>query len=264
MLAGDEPKQIGLVSLKQISDVLLVHDSRALLRPAEIRTVGLGYVKLVGTIVKTAEGKVIGKVMPLSSIRSYEMQPQARNCYIRAAPAMSSILFNCSARNLVRCHYPNNPPFVQDFKLALQSFEQSCTSVVQVRDFLFSPDDGRISQLIIDALGIPALPERLLGCLGVRIQLVNSISFNCISLQPGAEVYVNKISPGAFDGAVELLKVRHTSQHSSHSAACSAVIETCLLFSRWALHSKHPDALKSLSISCLLHMSSQCLTIGHY
>lgn len=82
---------------------------------------------------------------------------------------------------------------------------------MQVRDFLFSPDDGRIAQLIVDALGIPALPERLLGCLGVRIQLVNSISFNCISLRPGAEVYVDKISPGAFDGAVELLKVRHTS-----------------------------------------------------
>lgn len=87
--------------------------------------------------------------------------------------------------------------------------DQCCTSAAQVRDFLFSPDDGRISQLIIDALGIPALPERLLGCLGVRIQLVNSISFNCVSLRPGAEVYIDKISPGAFDGAVDLLKVRH-------------------------------------------------------
>lgn len=63
MLAGDEPKQIGLMSLKQISDVLLVHDSRALLKPAEIRTLGLGYVRLVGTAVKTAEGKVVGKVL---------------------------------------------------------------------------------------------------------------------------------------------------------------------------------------------------------
>ena len=70
MLAGDEPKQIGLVSLKQISDVLLVHDRRALLRPAEICTIGLGYVKLIGTVVKTAEGKVIGKVMPLSSMKA--------------------------------------------------------------------------------------------------------------------------------------------------------------------------------------------------
>ena len=63
LLAGDVPRQIGLMSLKQISDVLLVHDSRALLNPAEVRTVGMGYVKLVGTVVKTYEGKVIGKVL---------------------------------------------------------------------------------------------------------------------------------------------------------------------------------------------------------
>lgn len=64
-------------------------------------------------------------------------------------------------------------------------------------------------ELRIDALGIPALPERLLGCLGVRIQLVHHIAYNCITLQPGAEVYVDKISPGAFDGALDLLKVCH-------------------------------------------------------
>lgn len=74
MLAGDEPKQIGLVSLKQISDVLLVHDSRAVLQPAESCTINLGYVKLVGTVVKTAEGKVIGKVLPVSTIQCYGMQ----------------------------------------------------------------------------------------------------------------------------------------------------------------------------------------------
>lgn len=61
MLAGDVPKQLGLMSLKQISDVLLVHDSRALLN--QPLTLGLGYVKLVGTVVKTAEGKVVGKVL---------------------------------------------------------------------------------------------------------------------------------------------------------------------------------------------------------
>lgn len=85
MLAGDEAKQIGLMSLKQISDVLLVHDSRALLQPAEIRTIGLGYIKLVGTVVKTAEGKVIGKVLPLFTLQSYEVQLQARSSYTRAA-----------------------------------------------------------------------------------------------------------------------------------------------------------------------------------
>lgn len=60
-LPGDAPRQIGLMSLKQISDVLLVHDDRVLLQ--QQLTVGLGYVKMVGTVVKTADGKVIGKVM---------------------------------------------------------------------------------------------------------------------------------------------------------------------------------------------------------
>jgi len=61
-LPGDAPKQIGLMNLKQISDVLLVHDDRVLLQ--QQLTVGLGYVKMVGTVVKTADGKVVGKVMP--------------------------------------------------------------------------------------------------------------------------------------------------------------------------------------------------------
>ena len=60
MLAGDVPKQVSLMSLKQISDVLLVHDQRALL--AQPLTIGLGYVKIIGTAVKAADGKVIGKV----------------------------------------------------------------------------------------------------------------------------------------------------------------------------------------------------------
>ena len=57
---GDAPRQIGLMSLKQISDVLLVHDDRVLLQ--QQLTVGLGYVKMVGTVVKTADGRVVGKV----------------------------------------------------------------------------------------------------------------------------------------------------------------------------------------------------------
>ncbi|KAL0024750.1 hypothetical protein WJX79_001780 [Trebouxia sp. C0005] len=66
-LPGDAPRQIGLMSLKQISDVLLVHDDRVLLQ--QQLTVGLGYVKMVGTVVKTADGKVIGKV------RDFEFSP---------------------------------------------------------------------------------------------------------------------------------------------------------------------------------------------
>ena len=80
-------------------------------------------------------------------------------------------------------------------------------AVTQVRDFAFSPDDGRIVELVIDALGIPAIPERLLGRLGVRTQLVQNISWSSITLQPGAEAYVNRISRGPFDSFGDLLKV---------------------------------------------------------
>ncbi len=80
-------------------------------------------------------------------------------------------------------------------------------SVVQVRDFEFSPDDGRIAGLVIDALGIPALPVRLLGCSSVKIQLVQNITWNCITLSPGSEAYIQKLTTGLFDNAVNVLRV---------------------------------------------------------
>ena len=59
-LPGEEQQQIGLMSLKQISDVLLVHDERALLR--QQLTVGMGCIQLIGKAVKTADGKFVGKL----------------------------------------------------------------------------------------------------------------------------------------------------------------------------------------------------------
>ena len=79
--------------------------------------------------------------------------------------------------------------------------------VVQVRDFEFSPDDGRIAGLVIDALGIPALPVKLLGCSSVKIQLVQNITWNCITLSPGSEAYIQKLTTGLFDNAVNVLRV---------------------------------------------------------
>ena len=79
--------------------------------------------------------------------------------------------------------------------------------VVQVRDFEFSPDDGRIAGLVVDALGIPALPVKLLGCSSVKIQLVQNITWNCITLSPGSEAYIQKLTTGLFDNAVNVLRV---------------------------------------------------------
>lgn len=80
-----------------------------------------------------------------------------------------------------------------------------------MRDFDFCPDDGRITQLIVDALGIPAVPRRLLACIGVRIQLVSNATWSGITLCPGAEAQMEKLSTGLFDSAVGLLKVSHAS-----------------------------------------------------
>lgn len=89
----------------------------------------------------------------------------------------------------------------------------------QVRDFDFSPDDGRIARLVIDALGIPALPIKLLGCSAVRIQLVQNITWNCITLAPGSEAYIDKLTTGLFDDAVNILRVSRGS-HCCGFACC--------------------------------------------
>ena len=66
LLPGDPPKQIGLLSLKQISDVLLVHNERALLEEAlEPR---FGYNRVVGLAVKTSDGRLFGKASYYSTM----------------------------------------------------------------------------------------------------------------------------------------------------------------------------------------------------
>ena len=108
MLAGGVPKQLWLMSLKQISDVLLVHDSRALLK--QPLTIGLGYVQLVGTVVKTAEGKVVGKVLqPLHCLQLVLLSGPETTSECRTAAvtmhtltpinALLPVLCSCTLRN---------------------------------------------------------------------------------------------------------------------------------------------------------------------
>ncbi len=44
----------------------------------------------------------------------------------------------------------------------------SCHWALQVRDFAFVPDDGRITALSYDTFGIPSIPEALLNVYEVR------------------------------------------------------------------------------------------------
>ncbi len=101
-LPGDAPRQIGLMSLKQISDVLLVHDDRVLLQ--QQLTVGLGYVKMVGTVVKTADGKTVGKVMLASHQHHRKLFLQQSQLHFLTNILLPNLLWmNKSRREAMHC-----------------------------------------------------------------------------------------------------------------------------------------------------------------
>ncbi len=90
--SGSGRDHVSLSSLRQIGDVVLVHDESSLLDPPADES--LGFVRMVGSEVCTEDGMTLGKV----------------------------------------------------------------------RDFLFNPDNGQISSIRYDALGLPSIPQELLGC----------------------------------------------------------------------------------------------------
>ena len=101
-----------------------------------------------------------------------------------------------------------------------------------MRDFEFSPDDGRITSVIIDKLGIPALPVRLFACYKIQAQDIANINWNSITLQQGSEAYVEQLTSGLFDKVSNLLPVGLTS-----ALECPA-------------SGKHVNTLSSLSSLC--------------
>ncbi len=90
--SGSGRDHVSLSSLRQIGDVVLVHDESSLLDPPADES--LGFVRMIGSEVCTEDGVTLGKV----------------------------------------------------------------------RDFLFNPDNGQISSIRFDALGLPSIPQELLGC----------------------------------------------------------------------------------------------------
>ena len=90
--SGSGRDHVSLSSLRQIGDVVLVHDESSLLDPPADES--LGFVRMIGSEVCTEDGLTLGKV----------------------------------------------------------------------RDFLFNPDNGQISSIRYDALGLPSIPQELLGC----------------------------------------------------------------------------------------------------
>lgn len=196
-LPGEERLQIGLLSLKQISDVLLVHDERAILR--EQLTIGLPYIQLVGKAVNTAGGKLVGKVS--SGMQDTECPSCKKLCLPLLVLCTKRLASHADSATVI-----TKPVNKMVNMWQLQVHIMLCT--LQVRDFDFSPDDGQVTRLIIDGLGIPALPQRLQACQGVQIQLVQRVTWSCITLVPGvSEADIDKLTSGIFDSAISLLKV---------------------------------------------------------
>ena len=113
--------------------------------------------------------------------------------------------------------------------------------MIQVRDFDFCPDDGRITRMVIDALGIPAVPRRLLASQGVQMQLVQRATWSSITLYPGAEANIEKLTTGIFDSAINLLKVQTLSVCTAAAITClhACCQMFCCCFHVWMAHRKY-------------------------
>jgi hypothetical protein len=122
-----EQDTVLLSSLRQVGDVILVHDERAL----ERAWAPLGALPLVGADVVTQAGEYLGK---------------ARGGWARL-------------RGPVVCAFilPNSNA---DCVLPRRAFSPPPPS--QVRDYEFDPEDGRVAGLIFDAFGVPLVPVRRL------------------------------------------------------------------------------------------------------
>ena len=111
-IISGEQSLVALESLRQVGDVILVHDERAALQR---RGPPAGALALVGSEVTTQEGTALGRV--------------------RAAALSAGRGGCCAPQELSR-------------------------ALAQVRDYEFDPEDGRITALLFDALGVPVLPVR--------------------------------------------------------------------------------------------------------
>lgn len=115
---------VWLKSLRQVGDVVLVHDESALLDPSANE--GDGYYRVIRSEVQTEDGVSLGKV----------------------------------------------------------------------RDFVFNPDDGAISSIKFDALGIPSLPQGLLSCSSLAWQDIVAVGPTRVIVKRGAEYRMVKESEG--------------------------------------------------------------------
>ena len=68
------------------------------------------------------------------------------------------------------------------------------TYIGRVRDFEFDPEDGLVQRLIVDALGLPVVPEQVISTYAVDVSEILSSGMDRIIVADGAEARVEQLS----------------------------------------------------------------------
>ena len=68
------------------------------------------------------------------------------------------------------------------------------THIGRVRDYEFDPDDGLVQRIVVDALGLPIVPEGVVSTYAVDVGEILSVGMDRIILAEGAESRVEQLS----------------------------------------------------------------------
>ena len=68
------------------------------------------------------------------------------------------------------------------------------TYIGRVRDFEFDPEDGLVQRLIVDALGLPVVPEEIVSTYAIDVSEILSSGMDRIIVADGAEARVEQLS----------------------------------------------------------------------
>lgn len=68
------------------------------------------------------------------------------------------------------------------------------TYIGRVRDYEFDPDDGLVQRIVVDALGLPIVPEGVVSTYAVDVGEILSVGMDRIILAEGAESRVEQLS----------------------------------------------------------------------
>jgi sporulation protein YlmC with PRC-barrel domain len=95
---------------------------------------------------------------------------------------------------------------IEDVEVELYNKLVTCEVITEtgdllgkVRDFQFNVDDGRVSSIIIAALGIPQIPEQLISTYELSMEEVVSAGPDRLIVYEGAEDRINQLTVGLLE-----------------------------------------------------------------